>query len=1302
MDTHLAAFLPIVARWFAESLGEPTAPQREGWPAIAERRNVLVTAPTGTGKTLAAFLWALDSLLRQGPALADATQVLYVSPLKALGNDVQQNLSEPLAALRELDPSLPEVRVQVRSGDTSASERAAMLRRKPHVLVTTPESLYILLTSKGGRGMLRTVRTVIVDEIHALCRDKRGSHLALSLERLEHLTGGVQRIGLSATVNPVEEVARLLVGAERPCRIVDTGHLRSIELGVEVPGSPITAVCSHEQWRAIYSRMGELARAHSTTLVFVNTRKLAERLAARLTDVLGEGAVACHHGSLSKDIRLDAEQRLKRGELSVLVATASLELGIDIGDIDLVLQVGSVRSIATLLQRVGRAGHGVHRTPKGLMFPLTLDELAEASALLAAVARGELDRTPTPPPAMDILAQQLVASCVAGEWCQDELFAMVRRAWPYRDLSREDFERAVNLHTEGRYALLHRDDVGGRLLATKRARLPALTSGGAIPDTADYEVRLQPENLFVGTLNEDFAIEANVGDIFQLGNTSWRILKVESGVVRVADAQGEPPTLPFWLGEAPSRTLELSAEIAMQREQCDGAGWLEDHSGLCREAAEQLAEYIAAGRKALGTVPTQRRIVAERFFDETGGMQLVLHTPFGGRINRAWGLALRKRFCRGFGFELQAAASEESILLSLGPQHSFPVDSVFGYLHSRSTRDVLIQALLAAPMFTTRWRWNATRSLALPRTRGGKRVPAPLLRMRADDLLTQAFPQAMACFETLPPGDLPVPMEHPLVGQTVVDCLTEAMDIDGLLSVLADIESGKVATHAVDLPEPSVFSAGILSAQPYTFLDDAPLEERRTQAVITRRGLSNRDADSIGALDPAAVERVRDEAWPQPASAEELHECLLWMGWLDDDEAAPFVPWIEQLSEAGRVVHERGRWFAVEVQRDDVTALLAGRLEALGPMLTDDPAELAALASLEAGGSVLRTRLDGSDAFCNRRLLARIHRYTLAKLRAEIEPVSAADFLRFLTAWQHIDPAHRVEGPGGVLEVVSQLSGFEVPAVEWERSVLPARVNGYRPAWLDELMLSGQVVWGRLWGASVATIRTTPVALMLRDDLPSWQTLSSPGDVWSLRNEGKRLHELLTARGASFPQDLLAESGLLESQVEQGLSQLVGLGLATCDGFGGLRRLFSRRRRQRRGGAPSPVGRWSVFRTPDCNTNQAVDVEFVARKLLQRTGVVFRRVFERERLPITWRELHRECRRLEVCGEVRGGRFVAGFSGEQFALPEAVTLMRKLRREGHAERVPQWVEACDPLNFVGILTPDDRVASNSRRKVEVA
>ena len=1296
----MSRFHPTVASWFAERVGQPTAPQLEGWPAIAAGGHVLIAAPTGTGKTLAAFLWALDGLLRQGDELPNATTVLYISPLRALSNDVQRNLAGPLAELRERDPSLPDVRVSVRTGDTTAAERAAMLRRKrrPHVLVTTPESLYILLTSAGGRGLLSDVRTVIVDEIHALARDKRGSHLALSLERLDALTGGVQRIGLSATQKPLASVGRLLVGSGRTATLIDTGHLRQLDLAVEVPEDPLSAVCSNEHWGSIYTRMSALIEQHSTTLIFVGTRKLAERLAARLTDALGEQRVACHHGSLSKQLRHDAEQRLKQGQLSALVATASLELGIDIGDVDLVIQVGSARSIATALQRVGRAGHGVDRVPKGRLFPLTLDELAEAGALLAALRRSELDTTPVPPAATDILLQQVVAACVAEDWDEQALFELMRRAWPYRELTREAFDAAVSLHTGGRLALLHRDGVNGRLLATKRARIPALTSGGAIPDTADFQVRLEPEGLLVGTLNEDFAIEANVGDIFQLGNTSWRILKLEPGTVRVADAQGEPPSLPFWLGEAPSRTRELSAEIGAQRERPPAIEELRDW-GLSVSAAEQLHAYLTSSQRDLGVVPTQRRLVAERFFDETGGMQLVIHCPFGGRINRAFGLALRKKFCRGFGFELQAAASEEAILLSLGPQHSFPLESVFGFLHPKTARETLVQALLAAPMFTTRWRWNVTRSLMLPRTRGGKRVPPALLRMRADDLLVAAFPQVMACFETLPPGDLPVPMDHPVVAQTIEDCLHEAMDIDGLQELLAGVVSGEVETHAVDLAEPSTLAMGILNAQPYAFLDDAPLEERRTQAVSRRRGLAGEQAQDLGALDPAAVERVRGEAWPEPACAEELHECLLWMGYLHTSEVGSWQSWLDTLFAAGRVQRDGERWFASEAPRDEV-AVWRGRLEALGPVFEDNPA----LRQLESEGELLRTRLDGRQAFCNRRLLARIHAYTLRKLRAEIEPVSAAVLLAGLAVWSHVDPAHQLEGPGGVMTVVEQLAGFEAPAQEWERSILPARVHGYRQAWLDELCLSGRVAWGRLWGTGSGAVRSTPLALLPRDELDAWLALADPGDAWSVSGSGKQLHEVLAARGACFPQELLRHSGLLPAQAADGLAQLVGLGLASCDGFGGLRELLGRRRsrRPRRAPAPAGSGRWSLLQRS--GGGQEPDAFFVARALLRRYGVVFRRLLERERMLGSWRPVLLALRRLEARGEVRGGRFVAGFAGEQYALPGAVELLRRVRRERDSEsqRAPVMVSAADPLNLRGILTPDERVASNARRRVEVA
>jgi len=1356
--TELSRFHPVVSAWFAETLGEPTAPQRLGWPAIAAGKHTLIAAPTGTGKTLAAFLWAIDGLLRQGRLLADETLVLYVSPLRALSQDVQKNLSAPLAALRERDPSLPEVRVLVRTGDTPASARAGMGRRPPHVLVTTPESLFILLTSQGGRAMLATVRTVIVDEIHSLARDKRGSHLALSLERLEALVGAgadghgqLQRIGLSATQKPLEAVARLLVGVGRECAIVDAGHLRALDLDLLVPDTPLSAVCSHEQWGELYAKMATLVRAHRTTLLFVNTRKLAERLAARLTEQLGPEAVACHHGSLSRELRHSAEQRLKAGQLRALVATASLELGIDIGDVDLVLQVGGSRAIATLLQRVGRAGHGVHRKPKGRIVPLTLDEAVEGLALMASIRQGLLDATPQPPGALDILAQQIVAACVPHEWGQDALYERLRRAWPYRDLRRADFDACVALHAEGRWALLHRDGVGGRLLASKRARIPALTSGGAIPDNTDYSVLLEPEGTFVGTLNEDFAVEANRGDIFQLGNTSWQILKVEPGVVRVADAAGQPPTLPFWLGEAPARSSELSAQIGALREGCAGAmgagaageggaldreagiAWLRsqtalgDAAGAAREAAEQVADFIAAGVAALGAVPSQRRVILERFFDESGGQQLVVHAPFGGRINRAFGLALRKRFCRGFGFELQAAANEEAIVISLSTQHSFPLADVFDYLHPASTRELLVQALLAAPMFTTRWRWNVMRSLLLPRLRDGRRVPPALQRMRAGDLLTGAFPQAQACAETLPAGDIAVPMEHPIVRQTVEDCLHEAMDIDGLLALLAGLQDGRIERVARDVPEPSVFAHGILSAQPYSFLDDAPLEERRTQAVMTRRTLDSKTADELGALDPQAIERVKQQAWPDPEGVEELHEALLWMGFLTRGEAerCGWTTWLGELARGGRAVEVQppsgaggdARWFAAEAPRTG-KAVLAGRLEALGPLPADDPlfTEFAQeVLQLEAEGAVLRTRIGGASAWCNRRLLARIHRATLDRMRREIEPVSAADFLRFLTRWQFVEPQARQPGPRGVLTAIERLAGWQAPAPAWERHLLPARVSDYRPAWLDELALSGEIAWGRLWGAAAGPIRATPIAIFPREQGETWMRLAGPGDAWSVSGAARPVYEDLLAHGPSFAQELARRTKLLPAQLEQALGDLVGLGLAGCDSFAGLRLLLARRRRA---GSPN-AGRWVPFRVVTAAPAPAASsgpidpelAEFAARRLLLRTGVVFRRTIEREKLPVAWRDILRALRTMEARGDVRGGRFVAGFSGEQYALPEAVTGLRAARRSVDAEgrpadamadgREPVLVVAADPLNFAGILTPDERVASTARQTVRV-
>jgi len=1299
----LGHFHPTIQRWFNDRFGQPTEAQREGWPRIRSGRHTLISAPTGTGKTIAGYLSAIDSLARQGAVLSDKTEVLYISPLRALSNDVQKNLQRPLAELAAMDRDFPEIRVLVRTGDTPPRDRAAMLRKPPHLLVTTPESFYILLTSRRGREMLSTVKTVIVDEIHALARDKRGSHLALSLERLEALAGPFQRIGLSATQKPLSEVARFLVGVGRECELVDVGHRRPMDVAIEVPPSPLSTVCSHEQWDETYAQIARLIEAHRTTLVFVNTRKLAERVTARLTDVMGEEQVTCHHSSLSKQRRLDAEHRLKTGSLRALVATASLELGIDIGEVDLVIQVGATRSIATFLQRVGRSGHAIGKIPKGRLFPLTTDELVEAAALLRAMKRGDLDRTPQPAAPLDILAQQIVAACVAaGEegWREDALFETFTRAWPYRDLKRADFDAVIGMHLDGRRGLLHRDAVGGRIMARKRARITAITGGGAIPDVADYQVRQEPDNTFVGTVNEDFAVEANVGDIFQLGNTSWRIMKVDRGVVRVADAKGQPPSIPFWLGEGPSRTAELSAEIADLREQAIDASVLQGDPALPAEAAVQIADFVADGRRVLGAVPTQKRIVLERFFDESGGMQLVLHAPFGGRINRAWGLALRKRFCRGFGFELQAAANEEAIVLSLGPQHSFPLEDVFDYLHPNSARKVLTQAVLDQPMFESRWRWNATRSLMLERFQNGKPVPPQILRMRAADLLAASFPAAVACPENLPPGDLEVPMDHPLVRQTIDDCLSEATDVEGLINILKDLRDGTIERVAVDTTEPSAFARGILNSELYTFLDDAPLEERRTQAVLSRRTLDVRTMDGLGALDPAAVQRVRAEAWPQPESAEEVHDALVWLGFVTDEEAAEWTPWLISLAGQNRVVHTDGRWFAVDGS-SDLKKILIGRLEGLGPVFEDDPRislrgeEKALLLELEHEGAILRTRLDGRSAWCERRLLARIHRSTVEKLRREIEPASPSQFLQFLACWQHADEDYMLEGPRGVAEVLGQLAGFQVPAWAWEAHVLPSRVRGYRREWLDEITLSGEFAWGRLWGGAGSAIRVTPIAIVPRHELDDWLSLAEPPTTDGMGGPAADLLRVLSARGPMFPQNLPRAADLVPAHVEMGLADLLARGVITCDSFAALRQMITPPSRRRH--ALKAVGRWCCFRCAVPEKNRDDLNEMVARQLLRRTGIVFRRTVERERMPVSWLSLSRIYRRMELRGEVRGGRFVTGFSGEQFALGSAVELLRRLRRNGCGHEISAI--PADPLNFQGILTPDRRPGSTARRMV---
>ena len=1428
---------PAIAAWFAERFPEgPTEAQAQAWPLVQSGSDVLVAAPTGSGKTLAGFLMAIDQAYRAhqaGEQLSGRTRVVYVSPLKALAVDVQQNLERPLAEIAEIAERLglpvAPVTVAVRTGDTTAGARTAMVKDPPTLLVTTPESLYLYLTAERSRQTLTGVRTVIVDEIHALARDKRGSHLALSLERLEHvqLEGRPQRVGLSATQLPIEVTARILSGAgatthlagteqtphsERHVEIVDCGHRRDLRVSIELPEQELAAVLSQEQMAEIVQRIAAHVKGHQTTLVFVNTRRLSERLAHLLGEILGPDQVAAHHGSLSAERRRRTESRLRAGDLRALVATASLELGIDIGPVELACQVGSPRAISTFLQRVGRSNHSRHGVPEGVLFPTTRDELVECAALFAAVRKGRLDAVLPPSAPLDILAQQVIAEVsAAGEWREEGLFELLRRSAPYGELSRDDFDAVVELASEGiptgrgpRMAYLHRDRVNGVLRPRRGARLAALTSGGAIPEVGDYRVIAEPDDILVGTVNEDFAIESMAGDVFLLGTHSWRIRRVTAGEVRVTDAEGARPTIPFWVGEAPSRTAELSEEVsdlrvAIAEELAKSGpeaatGYVMATCGLERDAAEQVVAYLSTGLEQLGVMPSQGDVVFERFFDEAGGMQLVVHSPFGGRVNRGLGLALRKRFCVTFDFELQAAANDDSVILSLGPQHSFPLSSASRMLHPNTVRATLEQAVLASPMFTSRWRWDLSRALAILRFRGGKKNPLPIQRMEADDLMAAVFPALAACQENTAPGPVQLP-DHVIVRQVIEDCLHEAMDVDGLRDLVANLHSGAIRSHFVDSVEPSVLSHEIVNSEPYTFLDDAPLEERRSRQVQLRRGLPV-EARDLSRLDTAALEKVRAQVAPTPAGAEELHDLLV--STLVHRARADWQDWFSELVSAGRAMvvrpavrgangasgtegagaegltgltelwcsTERRDWTealfpqasfepdyrlpqAVRPASDDspdapdadVAAAMAvrGHLEITGPATAESLALDGALtlgqvqiglARLEAEGFAMRGRFDpplgGGEQWCARHLLARIHSYTQNRLRREIEPVSSQDFMRFLLRWQHVTPGTQRQGRAGLLSVVEQLQGFELAAGAWEESVLPARVEGYQRRWLEDLCLSGEVGWGRLSlrtpeadgqprrGASTPS-RATPVTFTLRADLP-WLTMATRGSALPeepAHGAARDVLDALRSQGAMFSSDLPGATGRLPVEVQEGLWDLVARGIVTADGFAAVRSLFSRREvvarrhlpeRRRLGLRPNPAtlralrqpgeGRWALLATsartagPPLATDELA--EHVAGQLLARWGVVFWDLGSHEDLAVPWREILWALRRFEARGLVRGGRFVTGFAGEQYALPEALDELRHIRRTERKGEIVR-LSAADPLNLSGVILPGKRV-----------
>jgi ATP-dependent Lhr-like helicase len=1402
-DNALAWAHPLVQDWFSLRFAHATEPQVEGWPIISQGKNILISAPTGSGKTLAAFLVCIDRLVRASLAgqLTSKTEVVYISPLKALSNDIQKNLLGPLQEIKDLAKSraiemLP-IEVAVRTGDTLAKDRQAMLKKPPHILVTTPESFYLLLTASKSRENLLQVKTVIIDEIHALVSNKRGTHLLLSLVRLDRDTViPPQRIGLSATQKPLSVVAEYMSNRNAPLpHIVSLDNRSKLEINIEVPSMELGPVASNEQWDDVYDRLAQLTLLNRSTLIFVNTRKLAERVAHHLADRLGKEYVLAHHGSLSRKLRLNAETQLKNGALKALVATASLELGIDIGMIDLVCQIGSTRSIATALQRVGRAGHWYGAISKGKIFPTTRDELLEAAALVYAIKQGEMDTLVIPYQPLDILMQQIVASCSTQDWLEEDLYQQLTQAYPYRELSRKKFEEIVGILSEGiassrgRYsAYLHRDQVNGLLKARRGSKLVALTSGGAIPENGLFQVIVEPQEISVGTLDEDFAIESNRGDVILLGSTSWKVKRVESsrGRVLVEDAHGAPPSIPFWNGEAPGRTLELSAalsklrsildkmlastvtslkEIGKQKDAKPVVKWLMENCALNRSGAEQIVLYLIQGREILGAIPSQETLVIERFFDEGGGMQLILHSPFGARINKAWGMSLRKRFCHSFNFELQAAATDDGINIALAEQHSFPLQDVFKFLDIKTVQEILVQSILQSPLFKTRWRWDAMRALALVRFRGGKKLPLNVLRMISEDLLAAVFPDAAACQDNIQ-GPIALP-DHPLIEETMKDCLQEAMDLEGLKNVLQMITTGKIRCVSVDTPIPSVFSHEILNANPYAFLDDAPLEERRARAVELRRILPSHLQTEIGRLDKQAIIQVEEQIWPDIRNADELHDFLLTVNVLPKNfalnERTIPLAWMEFIGELrtqGRILPGQHQdfsfWLATErvvsvtVLFPDLkitqaykkipqeppsyevalSSLIKGWMGYLGPITAQHISNQFYLPLnevdqtfliLESSGAILRGFFRSKDQveWCDRRILARIHRATLSKLRKEIEAVTPAQYMRWLLEWQHVNPGSQLKGENGLLEIIRILQGFEIPANAWEKDIFSKRVVGYQKEWLDNLCINGVVGWGRLRSHPALSERNaegkvveihrihpssvSPISFFIRGET-AWMTNFPPidtHDLSALSHVGREIFKFLQENGASFLMDIKDGLQRLHSEVELGLWELVSAGLITADGFDNLRALIDPKRRlgkrARYGAVRVAAGRWTLLKQYK-NTDLDQQIEALCKILLKRYGIVFRELIKREKFTVTWRELAIAFRRLEDRGEIRGGRFVSGFIGEQFALPIAVDSLRAYKNRENNQDITS-ISVSDPLNLVGIIIPGEKMSSLSKKSV---
>jgi len=1317
----LDRFLPFVHRWFEEAFEAPTRPQREGWASIAAGHDTLIVAPTGSGKTLAAFLWTLDHLHRLALEghLEDRVYVVYVSPLRALNNDIEKNLRQPLAGIRAAAAAaghhLPEVRVAVRTGDTQPWARQAMTRRPPHVLITTPESLYILLTTEKFRPALASARFVIVDEIHALFATKRGAHLALSLERLAALAGGApQRIGCSATVRPVEEALAFLTGTGRGGVIVDAGFSRAMELEVVTPVADFLTAPSDTVWDALIQQVAEWVAAHRTTLVFTPSRRAAERLARNLNDRLPEGGVMAHHGSLSRRARLEAEDRLKRGELRALVATSSLELGIDVGAIDLVVQVQSPRNIAAALQRVGRAGHLLTRVSRGKIVATRGEELVEAAAVARAIREQELDRQRMPGAPLDVLAQQIVACVATGSWEVDALFALCRRAAPYRELGREAFRAVVRALAEplpaevkGAAPRILWDRVNDRLHARRGSRLLALTSGGTIPDSGLYDVYVADTDLKVGTLDEEFVTESLPGDVFLLGSHAWRIAKVRADRVLVEDARGMSPTVPFWKGEHPSRSWDLGVLVGRLRrdaaERLQDPGfepWAARECGLHPMAASALRAWIAKGHELLGGVPDDRTVVVESFGDEMGGRHAMIHSVFGMRVNGAWGIVLREVLRRRFGLVAEAGHVDDGVLLSFAPGQVPPAPGRLPLLVPPEDVDHLLgRGLIGSPLFTTRFRHAAVRALFIARMSRGQRTPAWLQRLKADALLEAV-------------GGQP---EFPIVSEALRECFDDALDVARLREILERVRAGSIEVRHVDTPIPSPFVYPLLLAWDWAYLDAGHAEERRSDSVVMRKtwpAPAGRLEPDVVAAVVAELQRTAPER--RARDPNELAGLLEELGELTAGEVVERVvgdpgPMLDALRAEGRVrsvdfasgrrafigTIEAPTYAAIGADALALERILLRAVRTRGPVTA---AELAsrydvpeadvarALDAAETRGA-LRTLPDGTRIHVA--VLDEIQRRQAHARRVVRAVASPASFAAFVLRRQHVHPDHRLAGPSGLLKALEPLQGEDLPAKLWEQELLPARLEGYEPGWLDQLGLSGDIVWAPF------ERRVGRVGVALRDNL-AW--LRQPVTEPSLGEREKQILRQLEVRGASFIQEIARAVKLDGAAVLAALWELFWAGLVTPDSFQAIRRgpepapARRDRRRYRPAGAPLAAGgRWSAFAPEEPVTEEERD-EAWAQLLLARYGVVARELARGD-----WGRLRHALLRLEYGGEVLRGYFVEGLSGEQYALPDAV---RELEAERRRAEPHVLVNVCDPANLWGVafplLRPDGTRATASR------